>query len=92
MLWCSHIGPWPLFPPTFGVTNPSTPCVVPPCCQVSAAEDILRRVAAASPASREIVGQMSELIEGYIELAAVPPPSKDADSMPFPAGLRRSKQ
>lgn len=34
---------------------------------------------------------MNDMIEGYIELAAVAAP-KDADHMAFPAGLRRSKQ
>lgn len=35
--------------------------------------------------------QMSDMIEGYIELAATNAP-KEANDMPFPAGLRRSKQ
>jgi hypothetical protein len=35
---------------------------------------------------------MNDMIEGYIELAAVPVPSKDANEMVFPAGLKRAKQ
>jgi hypothetical protein len=35
---------------------------------------------------------MSELIDGYIELAATPLPAKDSEEMPFPSHLRRSRQ
>ncbi|KAL4452130.1 hypothetical protein ABPG75_007792 [Micractinium tetrahymenae] len=60
--------------------------------KVAAAEDVLRRVAAASPACRAVVREMGELIDGYIELAAAPAPSKDAEEMAFPGALRRSRQ
>ena len=60
--------------------------------KVAAAQAVLDRVAAASPASRAIVGEMSDLIDAYIELAATPPPSKEAEAMAFPAALRRSRQ
>ncbi len=60
--------------------------------KVAAAEEVLRRVAAASPACKAVVREMGELVDGYIELAAVPAPSKDADEMAFPGGLRRSRQ
>lgn len=60
--------------------------------KVAAAQDVLSRVAASSPACREIVREMEELIDGYIELAAAPAPSKDAEEMAFPGALRRSRQ
>ena len=59
---------------------------------MAAAQAVLDRVAAASPAARAIVGEMSDLIDAYIELAATPPPSKEAEAMAFPAALRRSRQ
>lgn len=118
--------------------------------KVAAAQEVLDRVAAASPAARAVVREMGDLIDGYIELvgcqvcpawlcalacscsavcvyapshagcscaaeyqatrpaaappklrfprlpmaaqAAVPPPTKDAEEMAFPGGLRRSRQ
>ncbi|PSC71129.1 serine threonine-kinase ATM isoform X1 [Micractinium conductrix] len=60
--------------------------------KVAAAQEVLSRVAAASPACAAIVKEMGELIDGYIDLAATPPPSKDAEEMAFPGGLRRSRQ
>jgi hypothetical protein len=60
--------------------------------KVAAAQEVLDRVAAHSPACRLIVSEMLELIDGYIELAATPPPAKDSEEMPFPSHLRRSRQ
>ncbi len=60
--------------------------------KVAAAQEVLRLVAAHSPASAAIVRQMGELIDGYIELAATDAPRKDAEEMAFPAALRRSRQ
>lgn len=60
--------------------------------KVAAAEDVLRRVAAASPACRAVVREMGELVDGYIELAAVPATAMEAEEMAFPGGLRRSRQ
>ena len=59
---------------------------------MAAAQEVLERVAAHSPASAAVVREMGDLIDGYIELAATPPPSKDAEEMAFPGALRRSRQ
>lgn len=83
----------PAFPPCLAPRCPLTPLVTAvDLDKVAAAQEVLDRVAARSPACRSIVCELSELIDGYIELAAVPPPTKEAEEMAFPAALRRSRQ
>eukprot|EP00884_Botryococcus_braunii_P019002 jgi/Botrbrau1/5786/Bobra.0155s0009.1 len=58
--------------------------------KVAAADSILAQYRASSRDRSEVTAQMSSLISGYIELAAMAPKASDKDTMPFPSHLRRS--